>query len=211
MFLVAGIGSAASQTDWLEKDAWNEKPNYAENISIDYKATDRIRERISKKTCTTENTTSENTTFCKNESFKGQKVSIFKFDSSNNDYLGNGNVRTNLVIGLNDLSLNTLMETTFLMSESEYINWFNKNYYYENGNITSSKLDSLQQNIQNMYTDGSNTNIKAAKINSYTITSLYPFRAEANTTMVFKFNDFRSGSFKVSDLVTVEVSSSLEN
>lgn len=210
VFSIFFVSSASATTDWLDKDAWSDRPSYAEDISIEYSPTDRIEKRETVKRCVDYDNDSIECNEYENVSKPTDSVFIFNFTSSNNEYLGDGDVRTNLVIGLNDLSLNTLMETTFLMSESEYIDWFNQNYYYEEGNITGADLDELQTDLKGMYADGSNTNIRASKVNSYSITSLQPFRAEADTTIVFRFNDFKTGSFKVSDLVNVEVTSSID-
>ena len=219
----SGLAASDSVSDdfqdamyWLEKPAWNDLPSYAEDSSIEYRATDLIQERVTRETCTEYNETNSTDGIpeCinyENETVPGSNAPIFNVESGNWSYLGNGNVRTNITIGLNELSTQTLKESTFLMDEDEYINWFNQRYYYNKSNITSSELDDLQDKLKSMSAYADNTNLKASQINSLEITSLSPFRASADMTMVFRFNDFRTGSFVLSDLYGVEVKSGLEN
>jgi len=203
---------------WLSKPAWEDRPSYAEDITIQYSATNLIQKRETREVCTSYiNTTLVNGTKVEtcdsyeNETFTGENMPIFNITGDSNAYLGDGHVRTNLTIRLNELSTNTLKETTSLMSEDEYINWFNQNYYYNGSNITSSDVDKLQQKVRDMSARGENTNLQASRINSLEIHSLDPFRASANTTMVFRFNDFRSGSIILSDLIEVKVESNIAN
>jgi len=224
-FVFSGLAAAASVGQefedsiyWLNKPAWNDYPNYAENISIEYSATDLIEKRETREVCTSySNTILENGTQVEtcdsyeNETVAGENVPIFNITGNSNVYLGDGHVRTNLTIGLNELSTNTLKETTLLMSEDEYITWFNQNYYYNGSDITSSDVDKLQGQVRDMSARGDNTNLQASRINSLEIDSVDPFRASADTTMVFRFNDFRSGSIILSDLIEVRVESSIAN
>jgi len=209
--------SITDSMEWLQKDAWSDRPSYAENISIQYSATDLIQERVTREVCSGDNLINETSGqfYCngtmENQTMPGGNAPIFDISGNSNAYLGNGHVRTNLTVGLNELSTQTLKETTFLMDESEYVNWFNQNYYYKGSNITGSEVDELQSKLTSMSAHGENTNLKATRFNSLEITSIYPFRASADTTMVFRFNDFRSGSFVLSDLVSVEVDSSIAN
>jgi len=222
-FVFSGLAAAASigqefedSIYWLNKPAWNDYPDYAGNISIEYSATDLIEKRETREVCTSySNTTSENGTQVEtcdnyeNETVAGEKVPIFNITGNSKLYLGDGHVRTNLTIGLNELSANTLKESTILMSEDKYISWFNGNYYYNESNITSSDLDELQGKLRSMSARGGNTNLLATRINGLEVESLDPFRASADTTMVFRFNDFRYGSFVLSELIRVEVNSGI--
>jgi hypothetical protein len=201
---------------WLEKPAWDDRPSYAENIELEYSATDLIQKRETRQVCTGyNNTTLDNGTTVQecdsyeNQSFAGENAPIFNITGNNNSYLGDGHVRTNLTIGTNELSTQTLKQTTFLMNRSKYVDWFNQRYYYNSSNITSEEVDELENKLQSMSAYGSNTNLKATQVNSLEITSLDPFKASADTTMVFRFNDFKTGSFVLSDLIRVWVKSDI--
>ena len=203
------------QMYWLEKPAWSDRPSYAEDITLQYRATDLIQERATRETCNGEQLLNESSGrfYCNgsmiNETVPGESVPVFEISGRNNSYLGNGHVRSNLTVGLNELSTETLKQTTFLLDRSEYIEWFNQHYYYNGSNITDSDVDQLEDKLLSMGAHGSNTRLKASQINSLEVTGLFPFRASADMTMVFRFNDFRSGKFVLSDLISVEVDSSI--
>ena len=213
-----GAATNGSATDelresmyWLQKPAWDDRPSYAENISIQYSPTDLIQKRETIEVCSSYTTTA-NFSKCEsyeNQSYAGQSVPIFDIESGSNSYLGDGHVRTNLSIGLNELSTKTLKQTTSLSSESEYIDWFNERYYYNGTNITSSDVETLENRLFSMSARGQNTNLLATRFNSLKVHSVSPFRATANSTMVFRFEDFKSGSFVLSDLMRVEVASNI--
>jgi hypothetical protein len=200
---------------WLQKPAWDDRPSYAENISIQYSPTDLIQKRETREVCTEYGNETNSTTGLRNclsyenQTFAGESVPIFDIQSGENAYLGDGHVRTNLSIGLNELSTKTLKQTTLLLSESDYIDWFNERYYYNGRNITSSDVGALEDRLFSMSARGQNTNLLASRFNSLKVDSVSPFRASANTTMVFRFEDFRSGSFVLSDLMRVEVASGI--
>lgn len=215
--MVSFVGASSVGTEfensmyWLQKPAWTDLPSYAEDTSIQYSATDLIQERVTREVCTDYNYTSMECLKLENKTMPGSNAPVLSVKSGNWSYLGNGNVRTNISIGLNELSTQTLKESTFLMNEQEYIKWFNQRYYYDGGNITSPDVDELQAGLKSMSVYGGKTNLRASRINSLEITSLSPFRASADVTMVLRFDDFRTGSFVLSDLYRVEVDSGLEN
>jgi len=210
---VPASGDFQSEQYWLEKSAWEDRPSYAEEINVQYSPTDLIQKRETREVCASYTNTTDGTITCEdyeNETHAGSDIPVFNITSGRSKYLGNGYIRTNLEIEVNQLSTNILKESTFLMSESEYITWFNERYYYNGTNITGSELDNLQDKLSSISARGGNTNLLATRTNSFEIQSADPFEATANTTMVFRFEDFRSGSFVLSDLIRTEVNSGLK-
>lgn len=214
--VLIAVPSATAQTGsyWIEKPVWQDLPVYAREINIEYSPTGLIQERITETECkeyVNQSTENGTTTVCdsyRNYSIPGPPAPIFDIESGETSYLGNGHIRTDLSIGLNEISAQTLKENTFLMTEAEYINWFNQNYYYNGTDITGPDIDDLQERIERMSAEGGNTNILGSRLNSFEITSLSPFRAEAGVTSVFRLKNFRSGSFIISDIVKVKVQTS---
>jgi hypothetical protein len=203
--------SAASGADWLDKPAWQDRPVYAQDLEISISPTDLIQERESREVCasysneTLENgSTIETCDSYENETFAGANARVFNITGRDVVYLGDGYVRSEVTVGLNTLSQKTLEESTLVLTESEYVDWFNDNYLYDEGNITSAEVDELQGKVTDLSGRGENTVIVASRVNSIDLVS-----RSADMTLVFQFNDFRSGVLTVSDLFTVEVESSI--
>jgi len=203
--------SAASGADWLDKPAWQDRPVYVQDLDISISPKDLIQERESREVCSSySNMTLDNGTTIQecdsyeNEIFAGSNAGVFDITGRDVVYLGDGYVRSKVTVGLNTLSQKTLEESTLVLTESEYVDWFNDNYLYDEGNITSAGLDELQAKVMDLSGRGENTVIVASRVNSIDLVS-----QSADMTLVFRFNDFRSGVLTVSDLFTVEVESSI--
>lgn len=208
--LFLSLGTAS--TDWLEKPVWQDRPGYAEDLSISIAPTDLIQEREYREVCIQySNTTLDNGTTIQecdsyqNESYAGSIAGVYDITNRDVVYLGDGYVSSNVTVSLNRVSKNTLKESFYLMGEDTYLGWFNSNYFYNGGNMTVSDLDSLQESVQGLSPEGENTDIVASRVNTIDLDS-----GSADMTLIFRFNNFRSGVLTVSDLFNVEVESSIE-
>lgn len=213
LLILLTISQAAAQTDWLNKPTWHDRPKYAEDFDININPTDLIQEKNWIEECTSFKNTTDGT-ICEsfeNVSRVSGNANIYNVtvNQSSNQYLGKGVVRTNLTISTNPLSVKTLKASIGLISDQEYAEWFNQRYYYNKSNITASQVSNLTDKFGDLTASSADTKIKASKLNDFTIESTFPLEASAHVTMVFKFNDFRTGRFTISDLTTIEVESSI--
>ncbi len=206
-----------SESEWLSEPEWNDRPAYVEDITLSYSATDLVTEKNTRQVCTSyTNTTTENGTVNRtcdsfgNEFYEAGKVEVLDFTAVNEEYLGNGVVRSNLSIGSTEIVLEVLKADTFLSSDPEFRSWFNERYYYGGGNITGSQVDELRSKVKSAAV-GDNSRVLAARVNGFSVDSLDPFTVSADVTAVIRFEDYRSSGFTVADLVSVEVESGAAN
>lgn len=200
--------SSANVPDWVGESAWNDRPEYAQDMNIQVNYRDVIEKAESRQVCDSySNNTLENGTTvqtCDNyvtEYYGGENTYIFDLINKQSYYLGNGSVYLQFEIERNQLTKELFKSQKNPRQKSKFIDYFNNNFLFRDKFIDLSSYDTFLGFAEDVNVNSIGDSVKGKNLESKNLIAVSNSRVET----VISLQDFKNGGVVINDALEVEV------